>query len=304
MNDQSADGPIARRVLRSVQRQMRMKVADLGAFRAGREHAATLQETVTPEEQPAETHPAHAIYIHAQNRMSVMARQLLQLPEMKSFMKQIGSAEDEYMPSWPPMSPISTSFFVCWSTYDLPVGARRETVGTTTIAVAQECGTDPRLIALMQRLQESRMGIYEVEGQEGVQVRLRDLVTDQLCVAACQTGYIGRAGEVWYARVLPPPASGTHHVVLTSPYVLIAPDLKGWKAYLDRIAARTPDISRANALEQHFKWGETARYWPEFVFEAYSNHSAGAIFLRGLPDMPETRPHSRKFRPSEQSLEN
>lgn len=43
MNDQVAPGPIARRVLESLRRQMRMQVADLGAFRAGREHAAALQ---------------------------------------------------------------------------------------------------------------------------------------------------------------------------------------------------------------------------------------------------------------------
>lgn len=297
MNGQIAPGPIARRVLQSLRRQMRTRVADLGAFRAGQEHAAALQETVTSREQLTETHPAHALYIHAQNQMSVMAEQLLQLPEMKSLVKQIGPAEDEYMPSWPPMSPISKSFFVCWSMYDLSVGARRESMGAVTIAVAKECGTDPKLLALMQRLQDSRMGIYQVESQDGVEVRLRDLATDQPCTAVCQTGYCGRAGELWYTRVLSPPASFTHHVVLTSPYVLISPGLNAWKDYLDRVAAKTAGNSRASVLEQHLKWGETARYWPEFVFEAYSNHNAGAIFLRGLPDMPESRPHSRKYRP-------
>lgn len=137
-----------------------------------------------------------------------MAEQLLQLPEMKSFVKQIGSAEDDYMPSWPPMSPVSRSFFACWSTYDLPVGARRESVGTVTITVARECGTDPELLGLMQRLQESRMGVYQVERQHGVEVRLRDLATDQLCAAICQSGYCGGAGELWYACVLSPPAPG------------------------------------------------------------------------------------------------
>ncbi len=90
---------------------------------------------------------------------------------------------------------------------------------------------------------------------------------------------------------------GAHHVVLTSPYVLVAPDLTACTVYLDRVAAKTAGTSRVCALEQHFKWGDTARYWPSFVIEAYTNHSAGAIFLHGLPDMPETRPHSRKYCP-------
>ena len=113
MSTQSRHGPITRRVIEALRRQMRMKVVDLAAFRAGQEHAEALQKSVTPKEQLAETQPAHAAYVYAQNQMSVMAEQLLQLPEMKSFVKQIGPAEDEYAPSWPPMSPISTSFFVC-----------------------------------------------------------------------------------------------------------------------------------------------------------------------------------------------
>jgi hypothetical protein len=141
MSTQSRHGPITRRVIEALRRQMRMKVVDLAAFRAGQEYAEALQKSVTPKEQLAKSDPAHAAYIYAQNQMSIMAEQLLQLPEMKSFVKQIGPAEDEYAPSWPPMSPISTSFFVCWSTYDLGIGARRETLGHVITDVAGGCGT-------------------------------------------------------------------------------------------------------------------------------------------------------------------
>ena len=34
-------------------------------------------------------------------------------------------------------------------------------------------------------------------------------------------------------------------------------------------------------------------YWSEFVFEAYVNHRSDVIFLAGLPDVAESRPHSR-----------
>jgi hypothetical protein len=274
-----------------------MKVADLAAFRAGREQAEALQQTVTPREQLDQTHPAHAIYVHAQKQTSIMAEQLLQLPDMKSFVKQIASAEDDYMPSWPPMSPISKSLFVCWSTYDLPVGARRETIGNVTLAVAMEFGTHPALVALMQTLQDSRMGIYRVERQDGVRVQLRDLATDRPCAAICQSGYSGRAGELWYTRVLPPPFPGADHVVFTSPYVILAPDVTAWMAYLDRWASKTLAGTRQEVLEQHFKWGAAARYWLDFVFEAYSRHEPGAIFLHGLPDVPESRPHSPAYEP-------
>ncbi len=297
MSTQSRHGPITRRVIEALRRQMRMKVVDLAAFRAGQEHAEALQKSVTPKEQLAKSDPAHAAYVYAQNQMSIMAEQLLQLPEMKSFVKQIGPAEDEYAPSWPPMSPISTSFFVCWSTYDLGIGARRETLGHVIIAVAAECGTHPGILTLMQALQDSRMGIYRVQERDGARVRLQDFATDHTCTAVCASGYSGQVGELWFTRVLPPPLTSADHVVFTSPYVLIAPDVAAWTTYLNRMASKEPAGTRAKTLEQHLKWGPNPRYWLEFVFEAYSRHESEAIFLHGLPDVAESRPHSPSYRP-------
>ncbi len=39
--------------------------------------------------------------------------------------------------------------------------------------------------------------------------------------------------------------------------------------------------------------GLDERFWLEYVFEAYASHRAEAVFLIGLPDIPESRPHSR-----------
>lgn len=297
MSGKLRHGPITRRVLEATRRQMRMKVVDLAAFRAGQEYAEALQNTVTPKDRLARTHPAFAIYVHAQNQMSVMAEQLLQLAEMKSFVKQIGPAEDEYAPSWPPMSPISTSLFTCWSTFDLGIGARRETLGDVIIAVASEYGTHANMLTLMRTLRDSRMGIYRVQEWDGTRVRLQDLGANRTFKAVCTSDYAGSAGELWYTRVLPPPLPGADHVVFTSPYVLTSPDLAGWTAYLDRAASKSPAATRAKALEQHFKWGPNPRYWLKFVFEAYSRHESGAIFLHGLPDVAETRLHSPSYQP-------
>ena len=40
------------------------------------------------------------------------------------------------------------------------------------------------------------------------------------------------------------------------------------------------------------KYGPTREYWNDYVFEAYVNYQADAIYLAGLPDIPESRPHS------------
>jgi len=286
----------ARRVLERMRSEVRSKVANLAAFRDGNAYAEALQKSTQSRQQLREMYPAHAIYAHVQNQMSVMAEQLMALDEMKAFLKLVGQAEEEYMPSWPPMSPVTKSYFWCWANCDAAVNAQFETIGTVTLAVAAEYGVHPKMLALMRALNSSRMGVYRVEGQSGDCVLLSDLVTNQQCSAICESGYSGTMGELWYARVLPPSLSSqSDHVVFTSPYVLIAPDERHWIEYFDRRAAQDSQRPRVEALERHLKWGPTRRYWTEFVFEGYVNHRPGAIYLEGLPDVPESRPHSREY---------
>ncbi len=83
------------------------------------------------------------------------------------------------------------------------------------------------------------------------------------------------------------------HVVFTTPYLLIEPDELEWQAYFRRTLPDAPIENRIAAYEHHMKFGPARDYWTEFVFEAYVNHCSDVIFLKGLPDIPESRPHSR-----------
>jgi hypothetical protein len=148
-----------------------------------------------------------------------------------------------------------------------------------------------RVIGLMQR---SRMGVYVNEGTDGDLVVLRESVTDAVCRAVVPTGYHGQRGELWYVRVLPPPFPQAHeHVVFTAPYLLLKPGQAGWEAYFRRTLPDLPQRARVATYERHMKFGPTRAFWNEFVFEAYVNHRQDVIFLAGLPDVPESRPHSR-----------
>jgi len=54
-----------------------------------------------------------------------------------------------------------------------------------------------------------------------------------------------------------------------------------------------PIENRIAAYEQQMQFGPARSYWSEFVFKAYLNHRPDVIFLKGLPDIPEGRPHAR-----------
>lgn len=298
MSVDSASGPISRKVLKSLRGFAKSKVLDLAGVREGKKLAEDLQQATM--DRIAETgaqFPAHAFYIYAQNMMADISDMLTQMPGTEPFVEPVEAAEEEYMPSWPPMSPISKSCFVCWSSFDLPIGKRRETVGTLVLDVVKEYGMHAEMIRLLRTLQDSRMGVYRALEHKKGRVRLRDLAGGEPFTAETPSGYqMKQSGELWLTRVLPPPIPVADHVVFTSPYVLVHPPVAAWLDYLDRAAALAPGAPREQALAEHFKWGPNPRYWLEFIFEGYVNHESGAIFLMGMPDKPDTRPHSPSFR--------
>ncbi len=286
--------PIADKLVKKMKRYTRSKIVDLRAVMTGKKNAEELQKTVATQERLSEYHPAHAIYIYAQNQVSVMSEQLTALKEMDRFDKLISTADDDYMPSGPPMSPLTPSFFTCWAFFDACVGMSEETIGTTTMAVGAAFGMHDELVHVIGLMQDSRMGVFKHEGVEKDKIVLREFVTDKMCKAISPAGYLGRKGELWYARVLPPPVPGMEeHVVFTTPYLLIEPGEREWLSYFHRTLPDAPIEERISAYEHHMKFGPARDYWTEFVFEAYVNHRSDVIFLEGLPDVPESRPHSR-----------
>jgi hypothetical protein len=249
---------------------------------------------VVTKESLAGFHPAHAAYVYVQNQVSVMSEQLTALEEMAPFADIVSKAEDLYLPSGPPMSPLTASYFTCWAFFDACVGPSNETIGAIVSEVGTAFGMHAELLRLIRLMQESRMGFYVHEGYESSLVVLRELVTGAVCRCIVPSGYRGQKGELRYARVLPPPIpGGSEHVVFTTPYLVLKPGLRDWQAYFRRTLPEVPLQSRLDAYGRHMKYGPTRMYWSDFVFEAYVNYRTEVIYLAGLPDVPESRPHSR-----------
>ena len=286
--------PLADKVLKKFERHSRNKVVNLKSFKTGKQLAQTLSQTVTSDTELAKLHPAHAHYVYAQNRLAVMAEQLTCLPELDRLSRILAGLEDEYMPSGPPMSPLTSSFYTCWTLFDISVGNANETLCSTAIAVGQKFGMHENLLHLLSLMQESYTAVYRHEGVEGDYVLLRELVTDRVFQTVSTSGYLGQKGELWYVRLMPPPSSEfEQHVVFTTPYRLLVPSEKEWLAYFDRVLPPVSSPKRISEYQKHMKYGPPRNYWSEFVFEAYVNYQHDVIFLEGLPDIEESRPCSR-----------
>jgi hypothetical protein len=178
--------------------------------------------------------PVHAAYAFVQHITSYFAEGVSQLPEMKKYAKVVVKADNEYLPSGPPMSPLTTSFFTTWALYDLRFDGT-DTLASCLIESNDVVGMNTDQFDALKKLAVSRMGIYEHVGMDGPHVRLRELVTDADFTCHNTSGYRGQPGELWYVRLLPPllPDLARYYIAFTTPYILMA-SKDDWLQFLKR----------------------------------------------------------------------
>lgn len=236
--------------------------------------------------------PLHASYARAQHLVSVFAEAVSPLPEFEMYYGIVAKAEDEYVPGGPPISPLSGSFFTTWAFFDVRFGPDAETMGTVLLDMADRLGVSSPTCLAVRQFQQTRMGIYEHTGANGMRQTLRELLTGEKYSCIVPAGHVGRKGELWYARICPPLPGRDYHVVITTPYVLTSPSKADWVAYLERTLDGIPGNDLPSRLQHLLKFGRHPHGWSEFVFEAYCGHTREAIFLEGIPDRPATLPQA------------
>jgi hypothetical protein len=285
-------GPLVKKLLRALAQYRSRKIIDLQAFAAGRKHATDQQASVISPQLLADLHPAHAIYAYAQNQASVLLEMITALPALARLTDLIVDASEEYMPSGPPTSPLTATYFFYWSCFDAGIGTARETAGDCIAALARCADAHPDFLRIINILRESRMGLYLCEGGDHQGVNLREFVTGEIASCIVPAGHRGQRGEIWLARVLPPPAPEfSQSVVITTPYVIINPGEREWREFLERTLPKTGINDPRQAYGQLMKYGLGLRYWSEYIFEAYVNYETSLVYLCGLPDVAGSRPH-------------
>ena len=207
------------------------------------------------------------------------------------------------MPSGPPMSPLTGSYFCCWGVFDSAAGPAKETLGTVAIDLCRAIGTEPSLVRLFEHMQASRMGLYVHEGVDGPHVMLREFVTGTLHRCISPAGYMGSPGEIWFVRILPEPYESLpmgYSLVFNTPYVIgrydggFGPaDRSEWHAFLERTMPKTGMADASGAYAHLMKYGLSRNYWNDYLMDAYVNHRHDMIMLAGVPDLPASLPHSR-----------
>lgn len=298
-------GPISKKVLSGLRKSINRKIIDISELRNAKIHAENLDKTTISTEELSRFDPLHGVYIYALNKISIFTEQLAELPAVTRLTNAYAGAEDLYMPSGPPMSPLTGSYFSCWGFFDLCAGIKRESFGTITIDLCRSLSVNEGLLTVFECMQNSRMGFYVHEGISGQYVFLRELITEKQVKAIVPSGYRGNPGEIWFVRVMREPFPALtygYSVVFTTPYVILemkeskffSSNEKDWILFFDRNLKKIGRNSKKASYEFFMKYGLNRHYWNEYIFEGYVNHQQEMIMLAGFPDIPLSKPHSRE----------
>ena len=292
---------IAQKLVASMRRSLRPGVVKLRDFVQGRPAARKQLAEVKSIESlvAAGRDPLHAAYLHGQNYLSVFGELASRLPEFETYRATVARAEETYVPGWPPMSPVSGSFFTCWALLDLRFGNANDTICSCALEIGQAFGISDDLALTLDVMGQSIMGIYEHHGGHDGVVALRDILNGHTYPCVVPSNYAGRPGELWFVRLLPPlNASSNYGVAFTSPYVLLDTTKADWLAYFERQERTPPQVGRADdpvvRRRAILKQGPEPNYWNEYIFLAYHDAQDGAIALSGIPDIPGSLPHTQR----------
>lgn len=289
-------GTTADKIAKAIIAQERSGVIDLSSYRAAKEsiNKAHLDKDRLGELLAGGYDPAHAVFIYTQNFVSFLSETISVLKELRQFARIVEKAQDEYIPSFPPMSPLTTSYFTMWALFDVLFGQSNETIGTCIQRIAKEIDFPHWVSDAVDAMQNSRMGFYIHCGLEEGYVCLREIGTRDIKRCYSSSGYKGTEGQIWFARLVAPSNSlVTYHVVMTTPYVLVGTTEKMISAYLAREIARIggkPLPRGKDAQTFVMKHGPSLNHWNEYIFCAYRNFQRDVVFLSGIPDVKESLP--------------
>ena len=142
----SGQNPISKKVLSGLRKTINRKIIDISELKNAKIHSENLEKSVITEKELSELDPLHGVYAYGQNKISVLVEQVAELPALSKLSNAYADAEDIYMPSGPPISPLTKSYFLCWGFFDLCVGIKKESFGTVIMDVCRSLNVDQGLI--------------------------------------------------------------------------------------------------------------------------------------------------------------
>ena len=156
----------------------------------------------------------------------------------KEYYAVVAKFDEEYMPSYPPMSPLTGSYFTSWCFFDFRFGKAKETLSTIFYDLAMEYHFEEMIKNALNNFNNYSMRFYKHIGFEDDLVVLKEIITNKEVRCISTSGYKGKIGEIWYVRIVPNlDEVYDYYVIFNTPYVIINYSEKDWISFFQRQVA-------------------------------------------------------------------
>ena len=233
----------------------------------------------------------------------------------KALRDEIEEGNDEYMPGYPPMSPVTDSVFYSRTFMTFRFGPESETAIEKIVQLLTHWKASVEAIDVMRRLSHSRMGIFETIDVMDQFITVRELLTEREFRLQTNTDHPATVGELRLCRVAVPVQNDEDcFFEITTPYILEGHFAEEWSKCLEaelpdgrgsKDPLYGPDLEHpclpksetADLLAKMFEDDLGPMPWFEFIMDGYSRYTAASITLSGIPNRLETLPHNDEYDP-------
>ena len=283
---------ISQKIKKELLKGRNSKIIDIEAIQEGASLAKEVLTYSSKNKKISESiDPLNKLYFEITNYLGGIVEIFNGLNAFRKVANKMQKGRDDYMPSYPPMSPISKSYYVAWELYDMQLGIEKETLASIildTLSLHKDV-VNVELIKIIKYITQTKMGIFEVCEKNKKLILLKELISEEEFWAISSSGYEGAVGQLWYARRMPTIFGYyDYSVIVTTPYVLLN-DKKDWIDFFNKHG-----VLKRN-LYNFMKFGPKKNFWNEFIFYGYYNFIDQAIFLSGLPEHKKMLPCSSSF---------
>jgi hypothetical protein len=269
-----------------------IKIIDFSEAKKAREELFKFNSGLSKIAKDKEIDPSYKVYIQIQNMLSYFAEELAVFKELRDFSNKVEKLEFEFMPAYPPISPITNSYFGYFCLCDLRFGKKKETISTIFKDIGIEYNFENLFIKAIDNLIQSSMRFYLCVKVEDGLVELKDILTGEKEICVSTTNYLGKPGEIWFVRLVPNlDEKFDYKIVLTTPYIVMGQKEEDWLKFFERQGIKKGDLDLDTKILRKMKYNIDLKYWLNYIMDAYVNYESNCIFLTGIPDIKGSKPH-------------
>lgn len=268
------------------------RIIDFSEAKRAREAILNVNSGLIKINRNEDLDPSHKVYVQIQNILSYFSEEISVFNEFTEYYDMLEKLDSEFMPSYPPMSPVTASYFSYFCLCDLSFGKHRETMSTIFKDIIIAYKYEDLFVKSIDNLIQSSMRFYKnVKVKDGL-VELEDILTDERKMCVSSSNYSGNSNEIWFVRLVPNLDDRfDYQIILNTPYVILYQNEEDWIQYFERHGIKKSDLGIDAKILRKMKYNVDIKYWLNYIMDGYVNYNPNCIFLTGIPDIKGSKPH-------------